>query len=92
MSEEHQPEPIHDPPIEHDSLGQAIVTLPLALAEGAEELVAWGVSETIIPAAEYVIDKITGDDDVPASAANLDLPISEETSIHATYAAHEDAL
>ena len=31
MSEEHQPEPIHDPPIEHDDLGQALLTLPFAV-------------------------------------------------------------
>jgi hypothetical protein len=89
MSEQHDPEPIHDPPIEHDDLGQALLTLPLALAEGGEELIAWGASETIIPAAEKLIEAFKPS--VEASAPNIDIPTEEETSTHATYSAHEDA-
>jgi hypothetical protein len=65
------PHEIYDPPIEHDPIGQAIVGLPFALvtgvgeaaAEGAsllagvgKEVVAWGVAELGIGAAESVTE------------------------------------
>jgi len=117
MSEEHQPEPIHDPPIEHDDLGQALLTLPFAVAEGAKDVAEWAVSETIIPVAEHIIDAFKPSEAETAeaemrlqamqhaleqispafkpleepTAAQIDLPETEETSTHATYVSHEDA-
>ena len=89
MSEPRDPNQIYDPPIEHDDLGQAILTLPFAIAEGGAEVVAWAASETIIPLAEHLIEAF--DPNVEASAPVLDIPTSpEETSMHAEYSAHEE--
>ena len=75
--------------IEHDDLGQALVTLPLAVVEGGAEVVAWAASETIIPVAEHLIEAFSSSPE--AEAPVLDIPSSpEETSMHVEGVAHEE--
>jgi hypothetical protein len=85
----HEPEPINDPPIEHDPIGQALLTLPLAVAEGAKDVAVWAVSETIIPAAEKLIEVFEGSPE--ATAPNIDIPTPpEETTIRSSSVAQEE--
>ena len=89
MSETRDPNEIYDPPIEHDDLGQALLTLPLAVVEGGAEVVAWAASETIIPVAEHLIEAFSSSPE--AEAPVLDIPTSpEETSMHVEGVAHEE--
>ena len=89
MSEQLEQEPINDPPIEHDSLGQALLTLPLALAEGGVEVVAWVASETIIPVAEALIEPF--EEPVQYPVPNPNVPASEEITGSSSSVAHDEA-
>jgi hypothetical protein len=65
------PHEIYDPPIEHDPIGQAIVGLPFAIVTGVgeaavegvslaaavgKEVIAWGVGELGLGAAEHIAE------------------------------------
>ena len=70
------PPEIYDPPIEHDPIGQAIVGLPFAIVTGVgeaavegatlaaavgKEVIAWGIAELGIGAAEHIAEGSEGD-------------------------------
>ena len=86
MSEQLEQEPINDPPIEHDPIGQALLTLPLAIEEIVGDVAEWAVTEAIIPAAESLIEPFK---EPQYPIPNIEVPASEEITGRSAYAAHE---
>lgn len=89
MTEQLEQEPINDPPIEHDPIGQALLTLPLAAAEVIGDVAEWAVTETIIPIGEALIEPFVPPVQYPVPNPNL--PASEEITGGSSSAARDEA-